>query len=228
MTDAPKTPADFTAIKSEIDAANLTPWSKARIRSALSGMAWINPPAVDGSAIEAAADAIFQVRHGCKVDKEGGHAPFDYWAAEAALAQVTPRLDLLTVIDHHIGFSFKTFGPGERLAGTLDHIEDELVEIKADPHDCEEWVDLILLAIQGAARHGHNAEAIAGTWLAKMSKNDARDWPDWRTADPTKRIEHIRTPVRPAACPNCDEGTVEDAAGCVWDCPDCGPDEIDY
>ncbi|WP_227271225.1 dATP/dGTP pyrophosphohydrolase domain-containing protein [Roseobacter weihaiensis] len=225
MTKTPEMPADFAAIKSEIDAANLTPWSKARILSALSDMAWINPPAVDGSAIEAAADAIFQVRQGCKADKVVGHAPFDYWAAEAALAQVTPRLDLLTVIEHHITFSLETFGPGERLAGTLDHLRGELVEIEADPHDCEEWVDVILLAIQGAARHGHNAEAIAAKWLFKMAKNNARTWPDWRTADPDKAIEHIRGNKMKTDCVCGGSGMVSGLPGLVEYCPRCRPHE---
>lgn len=28
--------------------------------------------------------------------------------------------------------------------------------------------------------------------LAKQAKNEARDWPDWRTADPDKAIEHVK------------------------------------
>jgi hypothetical protein len=30
--------------------------------------------------------------------------------------------------------------------------------------------------------------------FAKQDKNAARDWPDWRTMDPNKAIEHVRTP----------------------------------
>jgi hypothetical protein len=29
--------------------------------------------------------------------------------------------------------------------------------------------------------------------IAKQGKNELRDWPDWRTADPDKAIEHVRT-----------------------------------
>lgn len=27
---------------------------------------------------------------------------------------------------------------------------------------------------------------------AKQAKNEARDWPDWRTRDPDKAIEHVK------------------------------------
>ena len=35
-------------------------------------------------------------------------------------------------------WSEKTFGPGERTTGLIDHIRKELVEIEKDPHDLEE------------------------------------------------------------------------------------------
>ena len=89
-------------------------------------------------------------------------------------------------------WSFCTFGPGERSKGVVDHIRKELAEIEASPLDLEEWVDLILLAFDGAWRAGHEPEGIVGGIEAKQSKNEARDWPDWRTQSPDHAIEHVR------------------------------------
>lgn len=95
-------------------------------------------------------------------------------------------------------FSLKTFGPGARTAGVIDHIRKELKEVESSPHDLEEWVDLILLSLDGAWRAGFNPEEIALAILLKQKKNENRKWPDWRTADPSKAIEHDRSGERDA------------------------------
>jgi hypothetical protein len=95
-------------------------------------------------------------------------------------------------------FSLRTFGPGTRTGGVLDHIRKELNEIEKSPHDLSEWVDVILLALDGAWRHGHDPEAIAAAIVAKQARNESRQWPDWRTMPTDKAIEHIRiTPPAP-------------------------------
>ena len=102
------------------------------------------------------------------------------------------EFDLVRHIQDQREFSFKTFGPGPRTEAIIDHIKKELVEVEAKPHDLEEWVDIILMAIDGAWRSGHYAEEIAGAIVCKQMKNESRTWPDWRTADPDKAIEHIK------------------------------------
>jgi hypothetical protein len=89
-------------------------------------------------------------------------------------------------------WSEATFGPGDRLHGILDHIRKELDEILDDPTDVSEWVDVIILALDGAWRAGHEPQAIIDALKAKQAKNEARAWPDWRDASPDKAIEHIR------------------------------------
>ena len=101
-------------------------------------------------------------------------------------------MDLIQHLYRQRDFSLKTFGPGHRTQGVIDHIRKELVEIEAAPHDLEEWVDLILLAMDGAWRAGFEPVAIACSIQAKQIKNEHRSWPDWRTADPNKAIEHNR------------------------------------
>lgn len=96
-------------------------------------------------------------------------------------------------------FSLRTFGPGERTAGLIDHIRKELDEIEKTPEDVTEWIDVVILALDGAWRVGHSPETIAAALKAKQEKNESRQWPDWRTAEPGKAIEHIREETGPEA-----------------------------
>lgn len=112
--------------------------------------------------------------------------------------------DLIAHLFRQRAFSRATFGPGARTHGVCDHIRKELLEIEAKPNDLDEWVDVVLLGLDGAWRaaeaNGYHApsipELIAEAITKKQSKNELRDWPDWRTADPNKAIEHVRQPKR--------------------------------
>lgn len=104
----------------------------------------------------------------------------------------------MNVIDaNHIArqaeWSEKTFGPGDRTLGVIDHIKKELQEIEIDPTDSSEWADVIILAIDGAWRSGISPQGIIDAVVAKQLKNESRVWPDWRASDPTKAIEHDRS-----------------------------------
>lgn len=101
-------------------------------------------------------------------------------------------MNLASHIARQIDFSARTFGPGNRTQGVIDHIRKELAEIEAKPDDLSEWVDVIILAIDGAWRAGHTAGEIEQAIEAKQTKNELRKWPDWRTSDPGKAIEHVR------------------------------------
>ena len=101
-------------------------------------------------------------------------------------------MDLIKHLERQKTFSEATFGPGPRTAGVCDHIRKELREIEAAPDDLSEWVDVVLLALDGAWRAGYTPEQIAAAIEAKQTKNQGRTWPDWRTAEPGKAIEHVR------------------------------------
>lgn len=101
-------------------------------------------------------------------------------------------MDLVAHLYRQRAFSRATFGPGPRTAGVVDHIRKELKEIEAKPNDLKEWVDVILLALDGAWRCGATPEVIADQIQHKQNKNELRDWPDWRTAPKDKAIEHVR------------------------------------
>jgi hypothetical protein len=124
-------------------------------------------------------------------------------------------MDLIDYLKRQITWSKQTFGPGSRTQGIVDHIRKELVEIEATPQDLEEWVDVIILALDGAWREGHSPESIARVLEYKLLKNKVRKWPDWRTADVGKAIEHVRDediPFAPLARAG-DTGPAHEAAG---------------
>lgn len=93
---------------------------------------------------------------------------------------------------HQREWSTATFGPGPRTLGVLDHIRKELDEIAAAPDDVEEWVDVIILAFDGAWRAGWEPQQIIDAIKAKQRKNERRSWPDWRAASADHAIEHDR------------------------------------
>jgi hypothetical protein len=100
--------------------------------------------------------------------------------------------DLVAHIREQRAFSDRTFGPGSRAQGVIDHIRKELVEIEQNPADLMEWIDVVLLALDGAWRAGYSPEVVAAALACKLKRNKARTWPDWRTAEPGKAIEHVR------------------------------------
>lgn len=101
-------------------------------------------------------------------------------------------INLVSYLNRQIKFSRKTFGPGKRTQAILDHIKKEIKEVEEAPDDLEEWVDLAMLSLDGAWRAGYSAEEVAKALLNKLKKNEKRSWPNWRTSDPDKAIEHIR------------------------------------
>lgn len=89
-------------------------------------------------------------------------------------------------------FTFDTFGPGRRTEGHIAHIVKELDEVRAEPDSPNEWVDVAMLALAAALRTGASPSEVAARAEAKLAIVEQRVWPDWRTADPDKPIEHVR------------------------------------
>ena len=100
--------------------------------------------------------------------------------------------DLVQHLHRQSRWSEQTFGPGNRTNGVVDHIRKELREIEAAPTDLMEWVDVIILGLDGAWRSGATPEQIAAAILAKQMVNENRKWPDWQTQSADKAIEHNR------------------------------------
>ena len=113
-------------------------------------------------------------------------------SGDTGTAAATSALDAAHFA-RQIAFSERTFGPGPRTAAILDHIRKELDEVAENPADLGEWVDVMILAADGAWRAGHQPQAIIDAVIAKQARNETRTWPDWRTAEPGKAIEHDRS-----------------------------------
>lgn len=120
----------------------------------------------------------------------------------AQVGQVAVPFDFHAHLARQATWSEKTFGPGPRTRGVCDHIRKELLEIEADPLDLREWIDVVILGLDGAWRCGGTPEQIIAGIVAKQTKNEGRTWPDWRTADPDKAIEHDRSAEAAQASPS--------------------------
>jgi hypothetical protein len=116
----------------------------------------------------------------------------------AALSKARQRIearadaDLVGIVNRQKDWSLAVLGPGERKRGLVDHIWKELGEVMRAEEPLEEWIDIVILALDGAWRSGASAEQIVEALLAKQAKNRARRWPDWRTMNPDRAIEHVR------------------------------------
>ena len=111
-------------------------------------------------------------------------------------------MQLSDYINDHIKWSLHTFGPGRRAEGLIAHILKECDEVLKQPDDVVEWIDIAILAIDGAwraemANNGGKKPSYAdlGWLLAQVFKgkqeiNKNRKWPI--NTDETKPTEHVR------------------------------------
>ncbi|WP_273627192.1 dATP/dGTP pyrophosphohydrolase domain-containing protein [Pseudomonas aeruginosa] len=92
-----------------------------------------------------------------------------------ALGRARGRLDVFR-LDLHLErqrrLSERTFGPGSRAAGVIDHIRKELRELEEAPGDLAEWIDVVVLALDGAWRTGATPAQIIDALLAKQAISD--------------------------------------------------------
>ena len=77
-----------------------------------------------------------------------------------------------------------------RTIGITEHIKKEIEEIRANPSDVEEWIDVMILALDGYWRAGGTANLLMDHLLAKQAKNFSRKWPAPQAEDVP--MEHVR------------------------------------
>lgn len=105
---------------------------------------------------------------------------------------IAADFSMLDHLERQRKWSEETFGPGRRTKGIISHICKELEEIEAAPDDLMEWIDGVILCLDGAWRTGATSEQIINALVAKQRKNEAREWPNWRDFQQDEPIEHIR------------------------------------
>lgn len=96
-------------------------------------------------------------------------------------------------------WSERTFGPADRNNGIIDHVRKELIEIEQAQTPEErlaEWVDVVILALDGCWRTGASPEDVERALHLKQTVNINREWPDWRAQPEGKAIEHVRVVPR--------------------------------
>ena len=92
-------------------------------------------------------------------------------------------------IERQREWSRRTFGPGRRTEGICKHIESELNEIRESPGNPLEWMDVAILALDGAWRTGMSVEGIITTLQDKQELNFGRKFPFPESED--HMSEHI-------------------------------------
>lgn len=105
-----------------------------------------------------------------------------------------------------MAFSRGTFGPYERFNGVLNHLEKEIKELREIANRQgrpSEWVDIVILGLDGLTRsikagspsisHDYVAATAVQMIVKKLATNELRDWPDWRAFSGDEAIEHDRS-----------------------------------
>ena len=106
------------------------------------------------------------------------------------VAELEGMFDVKSYIATQKEWSNIVFGNGLRTEGICKHIESELGEIRAAPTDVMEWVDVIILALDGAWRSGHSTDEILWAMVKKQMKNLQRKWHPQNSGD--KPVFHVK------------------------------------
>jgi hypothetical protein len=106
---------------------------------------------------------------------------------------LTNKFNLETHLRKQREFSYKTYGPGKRTPGLIAHIKKELREVAQKPDDLMEWIDIVILACDGALRAGYTPQEIVEALALKQKINEERKWPDWKNFSSTQPFEHDRS-----------------------------------
>ena len=93
------------------------------------------------------------------------------------------------IIQNQIDWSIPTFGEGKRTIGLIKHIQKELLEIEKNPDDLLEWIDVIILAMDGAHRLGYSPDEITQALVNKMRINKNRVYPKVSEDQPSEHIK---------------------------------------
>lgn len=95
--------------------------------------------------------------------------------AESERADAAERkFDFVGHLKKQSAFSARAFGPGPRTVGIVNHIRKELEEVLANPRDIMEWIDVMILASDGALREGFTPEEVAHALATKLAINEQR------------------------------------------------------
>ena len=98
---------------------------------------------------------------------------------------------LVEFLNAQIEWSKITFGDSGEYLGICGHIEKELDEVRNNPNDLMEWIDIVILALDGAWRAGFSANEIKEALFEKQQVNFNRVW--GTNIDPSTPNEHTKS-----------------------------------
>ncbi len=116
---------------------------------------------------------------------QGTNAALKSW-----ITRIKNNYDLGIYLIKQKQWSLKTFGNAKRTVGIIKHIKKELLEIRKQPDDLIEWIDVIILGMDGYWRHGGEPMKIMDVLLSKQNINFKRKYPFPNSED--EPSEHIR------------------------------------
>jgi dATP/dGTP pyrophosphohydrolase len=93
---------------------------------------------------------------------------------ELGIGQATMTIE--QYLRRQVMWSKRRFGLGERTLGITRHMEKEIAEVRAKPNVMSEWIDLMILALDGYWRHGGTPERLMDDLIEKQAVNYSRDW----------------------------------------------------
>ena len=109
---------------------------------------------------------------------------------EQKLTEAIRQAKIVDYLEKQKEWSSNTFGNGKRTLGIIKHIQKELIEIEECPEDLQEWIDVIILAMDGYWRHGGNPKDLMGKLVEKQCIDFSRNYP-FPTSE-NEPSEHIR------------------------------------
>lgn len=113
-----------------------------------------------------------------QVLETGLHATVESQRAAAEIRRLrSTQPDLWSVLAAMGIWADATF-PREGVAQKLEHLSEELTELRSDPCDLEEWADCFSLLFDAARKHKLSPEQITLSIRDKFEKNKLRKWDD--------------------------------------------------
>lgn len=106
-------------------------------------------------------------------------------------------MDFSSFINLQKAWSQYTFGKGKRTEGLAKHIQSELDELLKADNDMdrlEEFIDIVILAMDGAWRLGFYPDEIEKALIDKFIRNQRRQWPkvEVSEADQDEPTFHVK------------------------------------
>jgi len=94
------------------------------------------------------------------------------------------------LVNRQRAWSTAQFGETVPIDRILNHITEEVAEVKAEPGTLHNWIDIVLLAFDGAWRAGHSPKEVVQAIQDVQVRNIMREWLDTKDLLPGQPNSH--------------------------------------